>query len=235
MQVAIRTITCVAIILASGTAGATTQNLPDRMSWELAVGSFEVEDFETTPLGISCPDSGASITCPSEIVIATPSFDIVLPAEADFGVGVAGIVAAGDVNGTREYRADLHSGVLTVGVFSNTFVFPNPITSFAVDLANVTDELCFVSCEIVAFPMTIELAGESFAIEYGAGFFGVTSTTPFDQVVIRSTSFDQGNTVAASFDDVSFAVVPEPTTAVLFLAGLFAIARSSSSFRSRAT
>ncbi len=230
-----RLLVLVPLVLASGMADASTTVFFDRASWESAVGAFQVEDFETTPLGtLTCPDSGA-FPCPSVITIDAPNLDIIIPPGADIQ-GRHGIVATGDVNGTREYRADLHSGVLVEGISTNTFVLPGLVTSFSVDLANVFDydRLCYVDCGPVPFPMTIELAGESFPIAFGAEFFGVASTVPFEQVEVRSTSIFQGQAVLASFDNVSFALIPEPSTGILLLMGLALMARAGHPARSRA-
>jgi hypothetical protein len=224
------------VMLAGGIANANAVEFFDRASWESAVGSFQVEDFETTPLGeITCPQPGV-FNCPSTIIIDAPNLDIIIPPNADIGAGPFGIVAPGDVNGTREYRADLHSGVLVLGVTANTFVLPGLVTSFSVDLANVMDydSFCNVDCGPVPFPLTIELGGESFAIAFGSQFFGATSTIPFDWVEVRSTSNFQGLAVAASFDNVSFSVVPEPSTGILLLTGMAIVARARRTARSRA-
>ena len=229
----IRTVVIVAaalaIAFASGTAGATTQTYLDRASWEPAAGSFEVEDFETTPVvGFDCSDFiGLSFHCATEIVIATPKLDIVIPVGAD-NIGGHQIIASGSVNGTREYKADLHSGVLVEGISYNTIVFPMAVTSFAVDLANVFDHFQPpVNDYLVPFPLIMELAGETFAIASGATFFGLTSTSSFDQVVVRSWAETGGDAVGARFDDISFTAVPEPSTGLLLLAGLFFCGRRS--------
>jgi hypothetical protein len=213
-------------IIGSEESSAATMPFASRAQWEASVPAFSTEDFETTPIGgISCPEATTFI-CPHEIVIDAPLLDVVIPAGVDLP-NARGIVEQGDVNGTREYVADLHSGVLVLGITFNAIVFPDPILAFAVDLRNVLDSdvLCYVDCGPVPFPMTIELAGAQFALAADSRFFGVTSTVPFTSVVIRSTNEQQGLAVLPSLDNVSFSLVPEPSSAILIGLGLAVLAR----------
>lgn len=197
-----------------------------RSEWESSVGTFQTEDFESTPIqSARCPEFDMGFGCPYAITIDAPKLDIVIPigGHAVFD----GIFGEGYVNGTHEYRSDLHAGVLIAGIDYNTIVFPDPIVAFAVDLANVFDEdvFCRVQCGPVLFPMRISIAGELFPVASGARFFGATSSTPFTQVVIRSVGFEGGYAVIPSLDDISFAVVPEPGTALLVGVGLAGLTR----------
>jgi hypothetical protein len=212
-----------ALLSVAAPAWATFTTYATRAEWAGAVGPFEVEDFETTPLQTNlCTDYQGS-GCTHEVTIDAPKLDIVIPVGGDSGA-FDGIFANGLINGTREWHADLHAGVLIAGTSYNTIVFPQPILAFAVDLARVFD--FDFNCELgicgdpLPFPMTFTIGGEDFAVAYGAGFFGVSSTTPFSSLVIRHTDPTEGYLVNPSLDDISFVPVPEPTTAALLALGL---------------
>jgi hypothetical protein len=200
--------------------------------WEEQAGEFLVEDFEATPLGkLSCPTQGVFI-CPDEIVVEASLLNIIIPTGSDFD-NAMGVFEPGLINGTREYSADLHSGVLVEGIAHNTIVFPEPVVAFAVDLARVEDYDIFGGHGPVPFPLTFDVVGESFEVAFGATFFGVTSDVPFASIVFRSTDTNQGDAVFPSLDNIRFQAIPEPGSGLLVAAGLVVLANSGNRARSR--
>jgi hypothetical protein len=136
------------------------------------------------------------------------------------------------VNGSREFAADLHGQILVAGVSFISIEFATPVRSFAVDLANVFDGygLCFQptpGCDFVPQPMAIVIGGEMFLLDSGSTFFGASSDSPFSSVTIRIADPDQGYVVLPVLDDISFVVVPEPATGVLWLVGLAMLASAA--------
>ena len=75
--------------------------------------------------------------------------------------------------------------------------------------------------------MSISIAGEVFLLDEGATFFGAISDTPFSTVTIQITDPDYGYAVSPRLDNISFSVVPEPSTALLLLLGLAALTTRS--------
>src|SRR5262245_3468881 len=94
----------VSIVLATSGAQAALTTYADRPSWEAGVGSFDVEDFETTPLQrLPCPvphDVFSGQGCPVETRVDAPKLDIVLGA---YGHGTGGIFEPGMIDGSREF------------------------------------------------------------------------------------------------------------------------------------
>lgn len=217
-------------LLFAGSAHAFVVEHATRSLWEEAAMVFEVEDFESMPAGSATCPVYVDDTCGVEARLPAGEFDIVLPVGSHVA-GYDGFFDGGAVNGSREFVGDLHTGVLVAGHYQFTIEFSSEVTSFAVDLARITDECdsgnpfaCPSGFGPVAFPVTIEIDGQSFPLAYGAEFFGATSETPFSEVLVSATSPLQGYLVAPALDDVSFTVVPETSTALLLTIGLFGLA-----------
>lgn len=215
------------------TPAAAISTYATRTSWELAAGSFETEDFETTPV----QREGCAVSefpCTTGFTFETPKLDIVIPPGSDMGHQIREATGGiPTVNGSREFHSDLHGRILVAGVSFNTIVFPDPITAFAVDLANVYDSNMYCqrpdpsNCDPMPFPITISVAGTDSLIAAHSMFFGATSDTPFSSVVMRITDPQRdgsfGWVVLPVLDNISFSAVPEPGTALLLGLGLLAL------------
>lgn len=200
-----------------------------RIDWEGAVGAFDTEDFESTPVQLAtCTDYLEFYGCQHEIVIDASKLDIIIPV-GDHAAGYDGIFGNGAVDGTHEFHADLHAGVLIEGVSYNTIAFPQPILAIAIDLANVFDYdvYCNVDCGPVPFPLTVSIDGEDFALPFGADFFGASSNVSFSSLVIRATDPMQGEYVIPSLDNIGFVAVPEPSAGALTALGFLLLAGGS--------
>jgi len=214
---------------ASDTASAASITFEARSAWEASVGAFEIEDFETTAVqGEVCSEVIPMEGCAHDFTFDTSKLSIVIPVGSD-GMHQIRDGGLGSVNGSREFYADLHGQILVAGVSYNTIVFPNPISAFAVDLANVFDsnDLCTYphpQCGSVPQPLSITIAGETFVLDEGTDFFGAASNLPFASVRIAIADPNQGYVVLPALDNISFVVVPEPATSLFVLSGLVILA-----------
>jgi hypothetical protein len=203
-------------------AHATSQFIATRAEWEVAVGVFETEDFESTALNQGACSEWIQVgsSCAHEIRIESPKLDFV------FGIGSHPqqyVYDSGQVNGTREIRGDLHSSTSLVGLGPryNRIEFAVPVTAFALDLAG------FYSGDPLADPASLQILSESVLLANGTSFIGVVSDQPFSEVTLAAEEVTSMN-MWYYLDNVSFAPVPEPSTALLLAAGLtvFAVRRS---------
>jgi len=218
-------------LLLAGPALAATTEHATWLDWIGVVGDFDFEDFESAPIGSpECPAQDADYGgCATSATVETEHFDIVLPMGWHSG-GYDGVFADGVINGSQEYRADLHANVLVAGTYYNTVVFSRPITAFAVELAGVVEEVCYPNpeCGPVEYPMTIQIGDIDHPVAYGSTFFAVTSDQPFSEVVWMNTRPAMGGYIIPSFDNLAFKSVPEPSTGLLLGLGLATLSRSKS-------
>jgi hypothetical protein len=189
--------------LSAAGASAATVQYATRAAWEAAVGSFATEDFDSVPLQV-VPQAGGTI--------AASGFDIVIPGNH----GDIGIFGGAD----RYFEGDIHycdvpfetcdgPGVPGGDPKYNNLVFGTAITALALDVPWVEDP--------DEDPETVEtievhILGEIFHLP-AQGFLGITSDVPFTLVHLRASR------LFYDLDDVSYAPVPESSTALLVAVG----------------
>lgn len=218
-------LSAILVILLAWSSSANLITFSTRTEWESAVGQFDTETFDSTPSQRQpCSEQLPFGGCAQSFAFQTSKLYIVIPVGADF----VHEIATHDyltVNGSQAFYSDLHGQILVAGISFNTIVFPNPITAFSVDLANVYDDCeVFGWCPPVQYPLTVSLGGVDTALFHGSTFFGATSDVAFSSVVIRNTNPYVGLVVRPVLDNISFVVVPEPGTAYLIGLGLVPLA-----------
>ena len=179
----------------------TARLYTDRQTWEELTESFDIEDFEMTPIQTVSQAGGEIVTSKLRLVI-------------DENHGAIEIVDLGLVNRSREFQGDLHGPHNSAGEKPefNTIVFSEPVTAFGVRLASVSDNS--------NFPIRATLLGRTYPIQEDSEFFGVISDIPFSEVKLTADPIS-GNGFLYRIDDISFGVfggaavvVPEPAEAV---------------------
>jgi hypothetical protein len=205
----------IALVAPSSQAAFTTYS--DRSNWEASVATFDLEDFESTPVqNLDCPQPyGPGESCPVETRLDAPKLDIVLGAH---GHGRGGIYEPGEIDGSREFEGDLHGpgSLVTPGPLFNRIEFEQPISALAIDLWGVFD------IDIPA-PMIVSILGESFPLAAGTLFFGVSSDASFSEVTLTADP-ERGTNYSYRMDNVAFVPTPEPGSFALVGLGLGALA-----------
>lgn len=205
--------------LATDTAGAAIMVFTSRADWEAAVGTFQTEDFESTPLG----------TLPGGTTTNLGLVDFSYPG-APSGSPAPRIRDSGTVNGTRElvgHIFDPGAGGGTTNPGPHTITFASPIWAFGADFEST---LSGDNVTVTFAGMTIKFS--DFLIAPGNGFLGVVADTTFSTIVFGTEDASGYTAELFSIDDLSFSVaetaVPEPGMlglVALGLAGLGVAAR----------
>ncbi len=181
-------------------SSASAQIFTDRAAFQTALGAFTVETFETAPL-IGTVDGGSvpSFILPDFTVNASPSAVKVLdtPAPAASFNTTPG--------GSRYLYLDTDigfQGTLT------TFQFSSPLFAFGFDY---TGHPALLFCQLGGQGFT--LTGTSGATDLR--FWGFIGASPFSTV-----SLDSNYISAYGIDQVTFAIVPEPSAVSVLVMGL---------------
>lgn len=200
------------LISAHAASAAVITSYSSRASWEAAVGTFATEDFETTPLGLLPHgfDSGV-------VSIQTGLLEITIGGNNHGGFGIQ---EPGLVNGTREFRGDLHGprSAASIGPLSNTIELSYSASAFAASFTPLSDVIGPDD-----FPMNVHILGEVFPVARGTTFFGVMSDTAFTTIELTADPVN-GVNFFYSMDDVSFSPIPEPNAGLLMMTGLLGLA-----------
>ena len=200
------------LALASHSEAATITVYTDRSSWEAAVGTFSTEDFS----GIA--DTG-ELSANVEHTLGLLTFSY---------TGAPGVgrprVTSNHFEGDPTQAID---GGGTTSPGPHVFEFPYSVLAWGTDFTNASTGAL----------LDITMAGETIAlVDYlpspGTGFFGITSDTPFSQIIISAGSTQVTPDEIFSLDNVSFGEqaetqtpVPEPASLLLFGTGLIVLAR----------
>lgn len=217
------------ILLVSPSVALALTTFSDRSQWEMAVGPYEIEDFESTlSQREQCSEFLDFGGCAHSNIFSTPKLEIEIPIGSDLMHQIGNLAPILTVNGSQAFYSDLHGQILVAGISFNTIRFSQAITSFAVDLANVYDDCevfyggnCFEGFSTT--PLTFSINGIDTAIAHGSDFFGVVSELPFDSIIMRNTNPAVGLVVRPVFDDIRFVPVPEPQAALLIALGIMVL------------
>ena len=195
-------------VLATCEAVAEIVTFTSRDSWISAVGPHEIEDFESVEDLLPIPLSGGVFSTEHFEIVVDQNHGRIGPATKGFFIfptpGLDGVFFVGDVHGPS-----------TPPPHFNTIHFIRPISAFAANFAAFDDGGVR---NILIGEQSFDIRGDS---QFGAQFFGVTSSKPFSIVDIRNL-----DPVLERFgmDNVSFKFVPEPTTFLLALVGVTILA-----------
>jgi len=193
---------------AGSSSGAQFQVFLDRGAWEEAVsGVVFTESFDSQPV----PPRFQLAPGRNQIGllnIEVQQFSGNLIAEGSF---------YGTVNGTPFWRIEAMVQNGSTSPIQPIVWFDQPVQAFGADF-----NFSFAPRATLSFNDQVLLIDDYIPGERN-GFFGVTSTVPFDHV-----QFDVINPVNTIFhaDNVSFAVVPEPSAFAMLLAGAGGLAVS---------
>ena len=193
--------------LPSGETHGAVTRYATRAEWEAAVGAHSTETFESYAGGPAIPNTGGTFFADAFHIVVDANHGRIGPA----GPGFFGPLQYPGVTGTF-FVGDVHSPE-SIQPHFNTIRFDAPIWAFAANFAELND----------GGIDDVRVAGESFKISSlgrisgQSYFFGIVSTAPFSEVDIRNAN---GHLERFGLDDVSFKVVPEPTTGALLLASV---------------
>lgn len=183
-------------------AQAVINTFTDRTSWQTAaglLGPIQNEDFETLPTGALPvgPNQLGLINLRIELITATTS-----------GAAINGSPALG---GIRDLSMNADDGMRTYAM-----TFGGPIQALGFDFAGAATGGVAV---LIADGQRFNFGAAS------AGFFGITSTTPLDEVQYGDTSPGALPTEIYDSDNYSFVVIPEPTGMLLLAIPALALVR----------
>ncbi len=183
---------------------ASAQVFTDRAAFQAALNTFSIETFEGTPLvGTISNGAIASLSLPAFTVSATPTAVKVLGTSDGFGSHNT------TPGGSRFLYLDTDIGLQ--GTLT-TFQFNGPLSAFGFDYTGVTQP---------GTTFTALLAGQTYSLTLNSStadskFWGFIGLTPFSTVTL-----DSGIDSGYGIDQVTFAVVPEPSSLSLLAVGLF--------------
>ncbi len=213
----LKTLTFAAVAALVPTIAHAQATFSDVASFQAAVGPTVLEDFndELAPFFIA----------PGE-TLNLSSFDVRIP-DGDGSAGDAGVnvgTAARNTDGTNFLEL-----VLTTDddIFPGTifFDFETPITALAFEVADVGPT---PNSEIVLLDTMGNLLGNADTTlnADGEGFFGVEFASPQSTIEIDLVALNPlGTFDFTGFDNVRFAVVPEPASLSLLSLGALALRR----------
>jgi hypothetical protein len=189
------------VIATRSSLGSPYQVFLDRTSWQqAAMGSVFTEDFDSQPVPPRF-QLAPGINHIGLLNIEVQQYSGNLIAEGSF---------YGTVNGTPFWRIEamVENGSTPIRPI---VWFDKPVQAFGADFNFSFAPRADLSFNDVVLHVDDYIPGQR------NGFFGVTSSVPFDHI-----QFDVINPVNTIFhaDNVSFAVVPEPSSIGMLLAGL---------------
>lgn len=184
-----------------------------RAAFNSATTTGVTDNFE----GVASPSSGGIGNYAFPSGTYTDPNGITFSASTNGSVVNLNILDSTYVNGANQIGNKFGSDVLTSGTEALTVNFA-PTTAFAIDLG--AQGIGFTNTTAT---FTFTVAGQTQTVAYngsGLNFFGFSSTTPFDTVVINSSANNRfyDNVTIASAAAVSAA--PEPGAWVLMLGGV---------------
>lgn len=197
-------IVAAATVWLAAPAMAATVTYQDRATFEAALLSFDVEDLNSATIG--------NLSANEEV-----SFD-------DFAFTTYNGPGTSFESGDQAFNIDgttFFSGFGPAGA-QLTFDLEVPVTAFGLDLFGVNNFIERTQLVINGEAISMPIADNSVSVS----FFGVTTMSPFDQVIIRMLDGED-----ASFDNVTYgqadvtAAVPVPAAAFLVAPALLLLRR----------
>lgn len=195
-----------------GVASATTVQYTDRTAFQTAAGvATTLETFEDEALGI--------LTLPAAMAGSGLVVD----------VDSAGITAEITNAGGFGYNTTPGGENYLLFTGRGTYVasFGAPMNAFGFDISGFQDtegDNGFAA-ELLLAGSTVETLFISDPGDFGPNFHGLVSDQAFDTVAFTFVPFTDGVADYVGFDDIEFAVVPEPCTLALLGLGVLGAVR----------
>lgn len=197
-----------------GQANAAVLTFTNRTSFENALTSYTVFDFNSTALQQLDGTTGVDLG-PLTVTQSTGGATAYIRASG----------ATGDVNGSNFLQFFDNSG----SYVPMTITLDAPVTAFGFDFKNVTSSAAYnIYLNILGTPTLVAPSNQS-------GFFGFISTAPLitQQVFDFADSTGSGSSGTLGLDNVTFGVapVPVPGALMLMLSGLAAVGFAGRRYR----